>query len=103
MCLTTSQWLLFGQHCKNTSQILFREKKVIPSLNLQMEGKPKPLVDHKEVVLQESYAQVVHSGGLRKQITSSFEMFSGFSKKKINKCVKASRKHKEKPKIKVCF
>lgn len=62
MDLTASQWLLFGQHCKNTSQILFREKKVIPSLSLQMEGQPKPLVDHKEEVHEQTCTQVIYSG-----------------------------------------
>lgn len=63
MGLTTSQWLGFGQHFKNTNQILFREKKVTPSLSLQMEGKRKPLADHKEEVIQETHAQVMHRGG----------------------------------------
>lgn len=63
MCLAAGQWFLFGQSCKNTSQILFREKKVTPSLSLQMEGKPKPLVDYEEEVPQETCTEIIHSEG----------------------------------------
>lgn len=82
----------FWPTLQEQSQNPFTERKVIPSLSLEMEGKPKPLVDHKEGVLQETCAQVTHSRSQENKSQAHFKgfqildthqrkMFQGFQKK----------------------
>lgn len=91
----------FWPTLQEQSQNPFRERKVIPSLSLEMEGKPKPLVDHKEGVLQETCAQVTHR---RSQENKSQAHFKGFQILDTHqrKCFKASKKNLERPKMKEC-